>query len=351
MDKKELYEMLTAPSPNGGETDWQKKMISRLQECTDRIITDSCGDFAAVINESSDYRVMLAAHADEICLRVYDADSDGFLKVVASGGVESRMYPGHQVSIITPDKTISGAVVADHNLYSDKEATDQLRIDIGATDRSAALQAVPHGSFVVFDSAVSELLNNRFAGRALDDRIGVYVVSQAVIKARQLKASVMAAAVSDVGEETGSTGTYYMASLIKPDIAIVVDVTYASDYPSADGGKTGTVRVGGGPVIDHGSRINPAINRRLAQVAASHGISLQYEMTSGYTGTDADRLTFANKGIPFALVSIPLRNMHSPAEVASWDDIESCIDLLAYFLAEIDSHFDCSPFNCEKENK
>jgi len=344
MDKDKLYAMLTAASPSGGEIAWLKDLAEGLKGQVDDIATDAGGDVCAIVNPQARYKVMLAGHADEICLRVCDATDDGYLKAVRTGGVQAPMYPGHKVRIIAGDRVVYGAVVADRELYSEKTKVSDLAIDIGARDRAEALQAVPHGSFVLFDSDVRPLLNDRITARAMDDRIGVYIVTQAVIKARQLGIQVQGLAVADVGEETGSKGAYFAASRLRPDMAIAVDVTYASDFPSSEKGSSGRVAVGGGPVLDNGSWVSPVINQRLARTAADHGLNIQYELSSGPTWTDADRLMFTGSGVPFGLVSIPLRNMHSPAEVGSLDDIQACVDLLAWFLADIGTGLDCDPF-------
>lgn len=343
MNGEWLYQMLSSASPNGDEIAWQQQLIEKLNGQVDEIYTDECGDVAAIINPKASYTVMLVGHADEICLRVCDATADGYLKVRTSGGVTPAMYLGHKVRIITPDKTIYGAVVSDEELYSEKMSARQLNIDIGAVSRSEALQLAPHGSCVIFDSDVRPLANGRITARGMDDRIGVYSVMQAAIKAGHASPAVKVVAVADVGEETGSTGAYYMASRYHPDLAIVVDVTFASDYPSSTAGTSGQVILGGGPVLDHGTRINKVINKRLEKVAEEMKISVQYEMTGGNTGTDADRLTFSGQGVPFALVSIPLRNMHSPAEVGALADIQATIDLLAGFISDIKDGIDCCP--------
>lgn len=347
MNKEFLMKMLKTPSPGGCEVVLQKKIAEYMNDAVNEVRVDTAGNVYSLINTSSTYKVLLDGHVDEICLRVVDITSDGFIKVARTGGVRTQMYLGHKVKIFNGKDVIYGAVVADRTLYKEKLAPSELTIDIGAENAQQAKQHVKHGDWVVFDTDVRELLNDCITARAMDDRIGVFIVLEAIKKAKELGTTVGVAACSVTGEETNGKGAYYAATHYKPNIAIVVDVTFASDYPSSEKGDTGEVKVGGGAVIDHGVSLNRIINNKLEAVAKKYHIPIQFELSDGNTHTDEGVIQYTNIGVPSALVSIPLRNMHSAAEVGSLKDIQACIDLLAYFLHEIDENFDTNPFTEE----
>jgi len=344
VNKDFLFKMLKTPSPGGCEIVLQKSIVEYMNDSVDEVRVDTAGNVYSLINTSSPYKVLLDGHIDEICLRVIDFTSDGYLKVARTGGVRACMYLGQKVRIFNGKDVIYGAVVADKDLYKKETDATDLTIDIGATSKDDAKKYVKHGDWVIFDTDVRELVNDCITARAMDDRIGVFIILEAIKKAKELGATVGVCACSVTGEETNGKGAYYAASHFKPNISIVVDVTFASDFPSSEKGDTGEVNVGGGAVIDHGVSLNRIINNKLEAVAKKYNIPIQFELSSGNTYTDEGRIQYSNIGVPTALVSIPLRNMHSPAEVGSLKDIKACIDLIAHFLCEIDEKFDANPF-------
>ncbi len=346
MNKDFLWDLLDTPSPSGNEIRLQRKVYNYGLEYADEMSNDYAGNVYACLNPQEAYTVMLAAHSDEICLRVVSIDERGFLKVINTGGVNYNMYLGHQVQIFNGKDSIYGAVVANSNSYSAGIKVDELYIDIGAKNKEDAQKYVKHGDWVLFNNHVCQLQNERIMGKALDDKLGLFVIFEALKKAKELNCQTKVYAVSTTNEETTSKGAYYAAMKVKPDIAIAVDVTYASDFPGSAMGKTGKVILSGGPVIDNGSTLNRLLNKKIVKVAEKHDISVQYELSNGNTGTDERRIQYADKGIPCALISIPLRNMHSPSEVADLHDLQACIDLIAYFLSEIECEgLDLNPFN------
>ena len=345
MNKEFLFELLRTGSVSGNEIELEKKIYDYMQDKADLVTVDELGNVTAVVNPDAQFKVLLAGHADEIGLMVSAVGNDGMLMVTKIGGIYTTTYPGHKVRIYTKNGVIYGAVANSREIARNKdlEASD-LRIDIGAKDREDALKYVELGDTVTFDTDVRELLNDCISGRALDDRIGAFIVMEALAKAKKKGASVGCYAVSTTGEETTGNGAYFSASRVKPNIAIAVDVTYTSDNCGISAADTGDISVGKGPVICNNPSIHKKVNQHLRSCAQSLNMAVQTEAASGRTGTDGDIMHKTGIGVPFALVSIPLRYMHSPAEVGSLKDIQDCIDLLAEFIVSCTADMNLKPF-------
>ena len=345
MNKEFLYELLKTGSVSGNEAEIEKKIYGFMQGKADEVTVDELGNVTAAVNTSSPFKVLMTGHADEIGLMVNAVTDDGTLKVTGIGGIHESEYLGHKVRIYTESGVVYGAVVSTKELREKKEleAVD-LTIDIGASSKEEALAAVSLGDPATFDTDVRELLGSRISGRALDDRLGAYIVMEALALAKERGASVGVYAASTTGEETTMNGAYFTASRVRPNIAIAVDVTYTSDYGGIDIGVTGDVGLGRGPVLCNNPSIHKKVNGMLRAAAERAGIAVQTEAADGRTGTDGDVMHRTGIGVPFALVSIPLRYMHSPAECADLSDVEDCIKLLAEFLCSLDADVDLKPF-------
>lgn len=345
MNKDFLMELLCSNGVSGSEAEIEKKIYDRMMPIADVVSVDEMGTVTAVVNPQAPFRVLMTGHADEIGLMVTAVTSDGFLKVTNIGGVYATTYPGHKVRIHTGKGIIYGAVVNTRELCKKEglKASD-LTIDIGAVDREDALKAVSLGDTVNFDTDVRELLNGRITGRAMDDRVGAYIVMEALTLAKERGASVGVYAAATTGEETTGNGAYFTASRVHPNIAIAVDVTYTSDYAGIDVGLTGDISIGKGPVICNNPSIHKKVNEKLLEAAAKQNMAVQIEAANGHTGTDGDIMHRTCLGVPFALVSIPLRYMHCPDEVGSLKDIQDCAELLAQFLCDCSENMDLKPF-------
>lgn len=345
MNKDFLMELLCSNGVSGSEAEIEKKIYDRMMLIADVVSVDEMGTVTAVVNPQAPFRVLMTGHADEIGLMVTAVTSDGFLKVTNIGGVYATTYPGHKVRIHTGKGIIYGAVVNTRELCKKEglKASD-LTIDIGAVDREDALKAVSLGDTVNFDTDVRELLNGRITGRAMDDRVGAYIVMEALTLAKERGASVGVYAAATTGEETTGNGAYFTASRVHPNIAIAVDVTYTSDYAGIDVGLTGDISVGKGPVICNNPSIHKKVNEKLLEAAAKQNMAVQIEAANGHTGTDGDIMHRTCLGVPFALVSIPLRYMHCPDEVGSLKDIQDCAELLAQFLCDCSENMNLKPF-------
>lgn len=345
MNKEFLFELLKTSSVSGNEVELEKKIYDYMQDKADLVTVDELGNVTAVVNPDAQFKVLLSGHADEIGLMVSAVGSDGTLMVTRIGGIYTTTYPGHKVRIYTKNGVLYGAVANSRTIAKNKdlEASD-LRIDIGAKDREDALKYVELGDTVTFDTDVRELLNDCISGRALDDRLGAFIVMEALAEAKRKGASVGCYAVTTTGEETTGNGAYFTASRVKPNIAIAVDVTYTSDNCGISQADTGDISVGRGPVICNNPSIHKKVNLQLRACAKALDMAVQTEAASGRTGTDGDIMHKTGIGVPFALVSIPLRYMHNPAEVCSLKDVQDCIDLLAEFFVSCSSDMNLKPF-------
>ena len=345
MNKDFLFELLRTGSVSGNEVELEKKIYDYMQDKADLVTVDELGNVTAIVNPDAQFKVLLAGHADEIGLMVSAVGSDGMLMVTKIGGIYTTTYPGHKVRIHTKNGIIYGAVANSRQIAKNKDLEpSDLRIDIGAKDREDALKYVALGDTVTFDTDVRELLNDCITGRALDDRIGAFIVMEALAEAKRRGASVGCYAVTTTGEETTGNGAYFTASRVKPNIAIAVDVTYTSDNCGISAAEAGDISVGKGPVVCNNPSIHKKVNQHLRACAQKLNMPVQTEAASGRTGTDGDIMHKTGIGVPFALVSIPLRYMHNPAEVGSLKDIQDCIDLLTEFFVSCTADMNLKPF-------
>lgn len=339
MNKEFLKEIINTPSPSGQEYILQRKIKSYMKEYVDCQLSDDQGDLINIINPNSNIKVLLAAHIDEISLVVDGYNSNGTLKVSANGGIRASIYLGTHVDILVSDnQVIHGVIGTNHEIdkKGDLKASD-LFIDLGTTLEETK-KLVPLGSYVVHSQGLVDLQNDCFSARALDDRLGVYIILKALKRAKEKGATVGVYAASTVGEETTTRGAYYVSNLIKPDFAIVVDVTYASDYIGSN--VRCEINVGQGGVICHGSIPNRLLNKRIKETAIKLNLPIQEEVWPAKTCTDGDTILKTNNGTPIVLFSIPLRYMHSPVEVASYKDVESMIEILSEFLKDLTEKVD-----------
>ncbi|MBQ7060816.1 MAG: M20/M25/M40 family metallo-hydrolase [Clostridia bacterium] len=345
MNKDFLYELLGTGSVSGNEAEIEKKIYDYMQDKADKVTVDEMGNVTAIVNPDADFKVLLAGHADEIGLMVSAVGSDGGLMVTKIGGIYPTVFHRHKVRIYTKNGVIYGAVANSRDIAKNAEIkASDLRIDIGAKDREDALRYVELGDTVTVDTDVRELLNGLITGRALDDRLGAFIVMEALAEAKKRGAAVGCYAAATTGEETSGNGGYFAASRVRPNIAIAVDVTWTSDNCGISEAQTGDIAIGKGPVLCNNPSIHKKLNGHLRAAAKKLGMEVQTEAASGHTGTDGDTMHQTGVGVPFALVSIPLRYMHNPAEVGSLKDVQDCIDLLTEFLVGCTADMDLKPF-------
>jgi endoglucanase len=350
--KEFLEELLITYAPSGSEERFQNKWVEYVSEYADEIRTDLSGNVIGIINPNADFKILLAGHADEISFIVNYIDDNGFIYVQKSGGINPKLALGKRVKVLGI-KEISGAVgvIAQHQGGPKEELeVSDIFIDVGASSKQDLDGIINVGDFVVYDVAYEYLMNNSIVARGLDNKTGSFIVAEVIRELSEEDINVGVYSVSTVSEETIKNGAYFAASQIKPDIAIAVDVTFATDYPGMNKCKHGDVKLGNGPVISMGSPINKAINRVFIETAKEKEINLQYELTPAKTGTDADQLRITGKGVATALMSLPLRYMHSPSEIVNIDDIKNEIKLLVESIKKIKKDIDLKVIGANYDN-
>ncbi|MHB8523656.1 MAG: M42 family metallopeptidase [Limisphaerales bacterium] len=338
-----LERLVNTPSPSGHETRGQRVWLDYVQPYADETFSDAYGNVVAVLNKGGSPRVMLAAHADEIAMVVNYLDDDGFIYVRRLGGVDAAITKAQRVTIHTANGPVKGVVgnVAPHLMKEESEhkaiRIHDLFIDIGARNRKEAAKLVNIGDPITLNDEFELLRNDLAVARAFDNRIGTFAVAEALRLARESKAKLQAevCAVSNIMEEVGLLGARQIAYSLKPDVALVVDVTHATDYPTVSKAQHGDVKIGKGPTITHGGCNHPAVVARVERVAKAHKIQLQHEAMSATSGTDTDVIFWTRGGIPSGLISLPNRYMHSPVEIVSLKDLEQIPQLLAAFALSL----------------
>jgi putative aminopeptidase FrvX len=338
-----LKTLVNTPSPVGHETRGQRVWLDYAKQFADETFSDAYGNCVAVLNKGGSPRIMLAGHADEIAMSVNYIDADGYIYVRRMGGVDAAITKAQRVTIHTRDGGVRGVVgnVAPHLSKQDGDPKPpkihDLFIDIGVSSRKAAEKLVRVGDPITLVDEFEMLRNGLAVSRAFDNRIGTWSVIEALRLLKESKTGVNAevCAVSNVQEEVGLLGARQIAYSLKPDIALVVDVTHATDYPTVSKAQHGDIRIGGGPAITHGGCNHPEVVKRIEAVAKAKKITLQHEAMSATSGTDTDVIFWTRGGIASALISLPNRYMHSPVELVSLKDLEQIPQLLAAFVLSV----------------
>lgn len=339
-----LRTLVNTPSPTGHEVRGQRVWLNYVKPFAEETFSDAYGNCVAVLNKGGSPRVMLAAHADEIAMAVNYISDDGFIYVRKMGGIDAAITKAQRVTIHTRDGAVKGVVgnVAPHLMRGDDDKPKvpkmhDLFIDIGVSSRKDAEKLVRIGDPITLVDEFDLLRNDLAVARAFDNRIGTFAVAEALRLLSESKGKLAAevCAVSNVQEEVGLLGARQIAYSLKPDIAVVVDVTHATDYPTVNKAQHGDVKVGQGPAVTHGGCNHPDVVARLESVAKAKKIPLQHEAISGTSGTDTDVIFWTRGGISSALVSLPNRYMHSPVEVVSLKDLAQIPELLAAFAQSL----------------
>jgi putative aminopeptidase FrvX len=339
-----LHKLLTAAGPSGYEQA-AAAVFRDAASAFAEVTHDTVGSTVARVPGTGDGRsVAIVGHIDEIGLIVHHIDDDGFLWFTAVGGWDPVILVGQRVEVTSREGTVVGVVGKKpiHLLKTEEERKKppeikQLHIDIGAKDGDDARARVRVGDVAVIAGEPQELPNGRLISRALDNRIGTFVAletARLVAEAGGAPGDVYAAAVAQ--EEITFAGARTTAFSLQPDIAIAVDVTFATDAPGTEEKELGRHRFGSGPVLTRGSTLDPRIFELLYETAEAEGIPFTVSASARATGTDADAIHLARAGIPTAAVSVPLRYMHSPVEMVQLDDVEQTARLLAAFARRLD---------------
>jgi endoglucanase len=341
-------EFLKTLSEATGISGYEKKLADLISESfqpyCDEIINDEVGNLIAIkkaeVSNEKNPKIMLAAHMDEIGLMIINIDKNGFLRFTYVGGVDPRTLLGQEV-IIHGKEDVSGVIGARPPHLSDQKERntapnkEKMFIDIGLTEKKAK-NIINVGDLVSIKRDFNTLNDQVVSGKSLDDRAGVIMLYQCLKELQYLKTNVDVYAVATIQEEVGIKGAITSTHSINPDIGVAVDVCHA-DMPGVE--KDLVVDMGDGPAVALGPHVHPKIYKKLTEIGDEMNIPYQVEPGTHPAGTDAWGIQIARSGVASALLSIPLRYMHTSVETISLDDVKAGGQLLAQFIARIDSEF------------
>ncbi len=340
-----LQNYLHAASPTGFEFRGQRLWAEYLRAFADRVESDAYGTAWGTLNGTAEKptRIMLESHADEIGFMVKMISRDGFLYLDRIGGSDVATARGRRLDIYGDKGVVRGIIgnTAIHIRERDNEKVPkvhELYVDIGASsDKEVAKAGIRVGHPAVYSYGAEFMADKFLLGRALDNRIGGYIIAQVLkrLKTKKKPIANTVIAVNAVQEEIGGNGAKMIAHRLMPDVAVVLDVTHATDTPGIDKTKHGDVKLGKGPSITHGTCNHPVVVEHLLKAAGKAKVNIQHESSSRYSGTDTDSIFNVQHGIPSGLISLPLRYMHSVVEMASLQDVEDVIQVLLAFVENV----------------
>jgi putative aminopeptidase FrvX len=334
-----LKNYINNASPVGFETWGQKLWIEYIKPFIDTHYVDPYGTAVGIINPDSKFKVVIEAHADEISWFVNHITKDGLIYLKKNGGVDHQTAPASRVFIHGkkgPVKAVFGwpAIHTRHSVPDQKEPqpkVDNLWLDCGARNKQEVEKLGIHiGAVVTYQEGFDELANGNYIGRAMDNRVGGFMIAEVarLLKENKKKLPFGLYVVNAVQEEIGLRGAEMIARRIKPDIAIITDVTHDTTTPMINKNVEGDVICGGGPSLAYAPAVHNKLLGLVENVAANKKIPVQWRALSRSTGTDTDSFAYANDGCPSVLISLPLRYMHTTVEMIHRDDIENTIRLM-----------------------
>ncbi|MCX7728353.1 MAG: M42 family metallopeptidase [Bacteroidia bacterium] len=346
--KEFLYKYINNSSPTGYESSGQKIWLEYLKPYIDEYITDAYGSVAAVINPGQDYKVVIEAHADEISWYVNYITPEGYIYVCRNGGSDHQIAPSKRVNIYTEKGIVKGIFgwPAIHVREPGKEEPPTLKnifIDIGASSKKEAEKMGVHvGCVITYEDELIELNEQFFVGRALDNRIGGFMIAQVarLLFENGIKLPYTLYVVNAVQEEIGLRGAEMISRRIKPNVAIITDVCHDTTTPMMDKKTQGELACGKGPVLSYAPAVQNNVLKLIIQTAQKEKIEFQRLASSRSTGTDTDAFAYSAEGVPSALISLPLRYMHTTNETVHKKDIENVVWLMYHTLLNIKKNHD-----------
>ncbi len=334
---------LNNPSPTSFETAGQKLWLDYISPYIDEKITDSYGTAVGVINPDKKFKVVIEAHADEIGWFVNYVDPNGYIYVVKNGGSDHQIAPSMRVNIFGDKGVVKGvfgwpAIHVRDRLKEEAPELKKLFIDVGAKDAKEVEEMGIHvGSVITFDEDM-EIINDQYVcARALDNRAGGFMIAEVARKLSETKTDLPFTlyVVNSVQEEIGLRGAEMIAERLNPDLAIVTDVTHDTQSPMYNKKESGDITCGSGPVVTRGASVHNVLCDKIIKTAQKKKIPFQRLAASRWTGTDTDAFAYSNVGVPSALISLPLKYMHTTVEMVHLDDVQNVIELIFNTLKEI----------------
>jgi len=338
-----LEKYLNNPSPTGYEWEGQKIWMDYVKPYVDEFITDTYGTAVGVINPDAKYRVVIEGHSDEISWYVNYITDEGLLYVIRNGGSDHQIAPSKWGDIHTKNGIVKGVFgwPAIHTRNKEKEESpklDNIFIDIGAKDKEEVEKMGVHvGCVITYPDQFHILNKDKFVCRALDNRMGGFMIAEVarLLKENKKELPFGLYITNSVQEEIGLRGAEMITQTIKPNVAIVTDVCHDTTTPMINKKTEGETKIGDGPVISYAPAVQNKLRERILETAESKKIPFQRNASSRYTGTDTDAFAYSNGGVASALISLPLRYMHTTVETVHKDDVENVIRLIYETLLNI----------------
>ena len=352
IDRDFLYEMLRTPSPTGWEQPLQHKLYDHYRHVADGVEPDVHGNLMFTLNPDRPRKVMLAGHCDQVGFMVKHISPEGYIFLDTLGGVDWGVTLGARLLIHTKSGAIEGVVGRKAKHLQTTAETKQIPppekiwIDIGARDRAQVQERVNIGDYVTFLPHVVDLQNEFISAPGLDNRAGLFICLETMRRVKAAGCGTTLFVVATVQEEIGSRGASSATSQLSPHVGLAVDTIPATDDPGYDLPPEQTVpcNLGGGPTISTGPNTNRVAEQMLIDAATRLKMDWQPDPSGKVAPNDSNMMQIGDSGVATASVGLPLRNMHTPAEVVAWSDIEQCIDLLTEFVCSVKPDADFRPF-------
>lgn len=342
--EKFLFNYINNASPTSFEAEGQKLWLSYIEPYIDDKMVDNYGSVVGIVNPDAEFRVVIEAHADEISWYVNYISEDGYISVIRNGGSDHMIAPSKRVNIHTEKGIVKGVFgwPAIHLRDAGKDTAPTVKnitIDVGCTSKEEVLNLGIHvGCVITYEDDIFKLNNKYYVGRALDNRVGGFVIAEVLrlIKQNKKKLPYGLYIVNSVQEEVGLRGAEMIVQSIKPNLAIITDVCHDTTTPGIDKKEHGEFKCGKGPVITYAPAVHNKVRELIIKTAEEKEIPFQRDAASRQTGTDTDAFAYALGGVPSALISLPLKYMHTTVETVSIEDVENVIKLIYESLLNID---------------
>jgi putative aminopeptidase FrvX len=340
-----LENYLNNASPTGFEAEGQKLWMDYLKPYVDTFITDTYGTAVGVINPDASYKVVIEGHADEIAWYVNYITDDGLIYVIRNGGSDHQIAPSKRVNIHTKKGIVKGIFgwPAIHTRNRDKEENPKISnlfIDLGCeTKEQVEKMGVHVGCVITYPDEFMIMNENKFVCRAIDNRMGGFMIAEVarLLYENNIKLPFGLYITNSVQEEVGLRGAEMITQIIKPNVAIVTDVCHDSTTPMIDKKIEGETKIGKGPVVTYAPAVQNNLRELILDTAVEKGIPFQRLASSRVTGTDTDAFAYSNGGVASALISLPLRYMHTTVEMVHREDVENVIQLIYETLLKIEN--------------
>lgn len=345
---KFLEAYINNASPTGFESPGQQMWLDYIRPYVDTYMVDTYGTVVGIVNPDAPYKVVVEAHADEISWFVHYITGDGFIYLRRNGGSDHMIAPSKRVNIHTEKGIVKGVFgwPAIHTRVSEKEETPSMKnifLEVGCTSKEEVEKLGIHvGCVVTFDDEFAILNDRYYMGRALDNRVGGFMIAEVarMLKENKDKLPFGVYFTNSVQEEIGLRGAEMIAHRIKPDVSIVTDVCHDTQTPMMSKVVNGDLSCGKGPVLSYGPAVQNNLLKHIIQTADKNNIAIQRQAASRSTGTDTDAFAYSNAGVASALISLPLRYMHTTVEMVHKQDVESVIKLIYHSLKTIKNNQD-----------